>query len=275
MSKKQSSILLLCVSAFVILVILGIAIFKIVSGNETMRKFNKYYNSNKNTVIYYARTGCGYCSMQSPILERLAEVYDFDYLKLDSSKLTKKQISTITSKLEIEDATPMTVIVKNGKVVAQALGYKSSSTYVEFLKENGIIPEDAYYSYEDAPNIEVIDYNKYENLINNGEQFIVTVGQTGCGHCTAFKPVIDRIVEKKDLKIYYLNLTDLLNNERSDFYQSLTDLEFSDPDYVERGSFGTPTTFTIENGKIKYYFSGERSYPRLVTEFEKQGLISE
>lgn len=274
MNTKQRSILLLSASAFVVLVILGVAIFKVLSGNNIMRKFDKYYNSKEKTIIYYARTGCGYCSLQSPILERLADVYDLDYLKIDSSTLTKKQISKITSKLEIENATPMTVIVEKGKVVAKAEGYKSSSTYVEFLIDAGLLEEGSFYAYEDAPNVEVIDFDKYTNLIASGKQFVVTIGQTGCGHCTAFKPVIDRMVEKKNLKIYYLNLTDLIGDQRNYFYQTLTDMEFNDPNYLSQGSFGTPTTFTIENGKIKYYISGERPYSRLVTEFENQGLIS-
>lgn len=273
MSKKQSCILLIAVCAVVILAILGVFVYNIMSGNKTMKQFNKYYNSEERTIIYYARTGCGYCQLQSPILKRLAEVYGLDYLELDSSKLSPKQKEEIINKLGIEDATPMTVVVEKGEVVAIAEGYTTSSSYVDFLIDAGMLKEGSFYSYEDAPNVEVIDYDKYEKLIANGELFVVTVGQTGCSHCTAIKPSLDRVVEKQNLKIYYLNLTDLLNGESSLFYQSLTDMEYSSPSYVENGSFGTPTTFTIENGKIKYYIGGERTYSKLVDEFKKQGLL--
>ena len=273
MSTKQSCILLIGACVVVVLAILGVFVYKMMSENKIMKEFDKYYNSEERTIIYYARTGCGYCQLQSPILERLAEVYDLDYLELDSSKLSKKQKEKIISKLGIEDATPMTVVVEKGEVVAKAEGYKSSSAYVDFLIKAGMLEKGSFYSYEDAPHVEVIDYDKYEALIASGEEFVVTVGQTGCSHCTAIKPALDRVVEKQNLKIYYLNLTDLLNSESSYFYQSLTDMEYSSPSYLENGSFGTPTTFTIENGKIKYYIGGERTYSKLVDEFRKQGLI--
>ena len=279
MNTKQKSIILLVVSVIIVLVILGGAIYTSFNKNGIMDKFNKYYNSEERTVIYYYRTGCGYCELQTPILEELDETYGINYLKIDSSTLTKEEKEVILEKLEIDDATPMTVIVENGKVVDVARGYKDGKTYVEFFKTNGILDSTATYSsnkpYEDAPNITVIDFDEYEELIYNQELFVVTVGQTGCSHCNAIRPALDRLVTKNNLKIYYLNLTDLTSNERTRFYQTLNELEFSDPNYLEDGSFGTPTTFTIEEGKIKYYISGERTYSKLVTEFKNQGLISE
>ena len=279
MNSKQKSIILLIASAVIVLVILGGAIFSMMSKKDIMDKFNKYYNSDKKTVIYYVRTGCGYCSMQTPTLEALDEEYGIDYLKIDAAELTASQKKEILEKLDIEDATPTTVVVQNGKVISTAIGFKSGNQYVEFFKEAGILDSTATYNskaaYEDAPNLTIINFDDYKDLIDSGELFVVTVGQTGCSHCNAIRPALDRVVTKNGLKIYYLNLTDLVGSERSGFYQTLNDMEYSDPSYLEDGSFGTPTTFTIENGKIKYYISGERTYSKLVTEFTKQGLITE
>ena len=169
------------------------------------------------------------------------------------------------------------VVVQNGEVVDLAIGYKNGVEYTNFLVRAGILPEDAKYdvkkTMEEAPDVTVIEYSEYESMINSGELFVVTVGQTGCSHCTAIKPALNRVVTKDGLKINYLNLTDLVGDERSKFFDSLTEIEFNDPRFLEDGSFGTPTTFTIENGKVKYYIAGERTYSQLSAEFKNQGLI--
>ena len=277
MSNKQKNIVLLVISIVLLLVIIGGAVYSAISSDGIMKKFNKYYNKNENTIIYYASSQCGYCAMQSPILETLAKEYNLDYLDIDSTKLTSSQRETILEKLGIKHATPTTVVVKNGKVVDTAIGYKAGKEYVEFLKNAGVLPENATYSkttYPDAPNITVIDYSEYKELIDAEDKFIVTVGQTGCSHCDAIRPALDRVVTNHNITINYLNLTDMDSEERQGFFASLDELEFDDPDFVEKGSFGTPTTFTIENGKIIDYISGERTYSQLEKELLKQGVIS-
>ena len=64
-------------------------------------------------------------------------------------------------------------------------------------------------------------------------------------------------------------------DEYNSFSESLKEIEYNDPDFVESGSFGTPLTLIIENGKVKDYISGERTKSQLVREFKKNGLISE
>ena len=47
----------------------------------------------------------------------------------------------------------------------------------------------------------------------------------------------------------------------------------NDPDFVEDGSFGTPLTLIIEDGKVVDYISGSRTKSQLVRDFKKAGLI--
>lgn len=271
MSLRQKNVILIAISAVILLLILGCTIASNKKG--IMDKFDEYYNSDKKTIIYYERTGCGWCALQTPILERLAEEYDLDYLNIDSSKLSRSEKKQILKKLGIEDATPITLIVQNGEVISKTNGYTSSTDYVEFFQKEGLLEEGAFYSFEEAPHVEVVNYNKYKKLIDSGELFVVTIGQTGCSHCTAIKPALELLATLDNLKIYYLNLTDLIGDERSYFYQTLDDMEYSSPRYVENGSFGTPTTFVINGGKIKYYIEGERTYSKLSEEFKELGLI--
>ena len=276
MNTKQKSILLLAVSIVALLIIIGGVIFTTLKESDTMKEFNTYFNKSENTIIYYASSTCGNCIMQKPALETIATLYNLDYLEIDIDKISISDRKKILKKLNIEDATPHTVIVKNGKVVDVAVGYKQGAEYLEFFKNVNLVPEDAVYEktiYPETPNITPISFKEYNELIDSGDEFVVTIGQTGCSHCTAIKPSLDRIVSKKGLKINYLNLTDLVGDERSEFFASLKEIEFNDPEFLEKGSFGTPTTFTIKNGKVVDYIGGERTYSQLEREFKKQGLI--
>lgn len=276
MENNKKNILLIVLSALVLVIIIGGAVYTAFFKKGFMDKFNKYYNRNEATIIYYASSQCGYCAMQTPILETLAKEYNLDYLDIDSTKLTSSERKKVLEKLGIEHATPTTVVVKNGEVISKAIGYKAGKEYVEILKEADVLPEEATYSkitYPETPNITIIDYDEYKELIEKDEYSVIAVGQTGCIHCTAIRPVLDSIVTKTGLKIYYLNLTDMSREESGEFFESLEDLGYNDPKFLEDGSFGTPTTFTIKNGTIEYYISGERTYSQLEKEFKKQGLI--
>lgn len=240
---------------------------------EIMENFDKYYNSKERTVIYYASLNCSYCTLQTPILETIAEDYNMDYYYLDSSKLAKKQREEVLEKLGIEHATPTTVIVEKGKVIDTAVGYTQGKDYVEFFKENDMVPEDAVYSKEQY--ITFIDYDEYTKLISNNDTHIIVIGQTSCSHCIAIKPALNSVAGDYDITINYLNLTDMTEQESNSFFESLTTIGYDDEDFVNNGSFGTPLTLIVRNGKVSSYISGERTTSQLVKAFKKEGLISE
>lgn len=241
--------------------------------NEIMKEFNKQFNSKERKVIFFASSTCGYCELQKPILETIAEDYDMEYLEIDAATLGVKQRSEIIEKLEIEGKTPTTVIVQNGDVVDVANGYIEGKYYVEFFADNELIPEDAVYSKEN--NLTFINFEEYEDIVDKKGTHVVVVGQTTCSHCIAFKPALNKVAGEYDLTINYLNLTEMSEEEYEDFQESLKEIKYDDPDFVEKGQFGTPLTLIIENGKVKDYISGQRTNSQLVREFKKAGLISE
>ena len=194
-----------------------------------------------------------------------------DYLYIDSIKLTKKQREEILDKLEIEQSTHTTVIVEKGKVIDTQVGYVGGKEYVEFFKENGMIPEDAVYSKEQY--ITNIDYSEFEKLLSEGAH-VVVIGQTGCSHCTAIKPALNSVSKDYKITVNYLNLTEMDSETQSSFSDKLREIEYNDPDFLEDGSYGTPLTLIIKDGKVVSYLSGERTTSQLAREFKKQGLIS-
>lgn len=241
--------------------------------SEIMIEFNENYNSKERKVIYYSSSTCSYCELQTPILETVADDYDIDYYSVDSNLLSNSQRNEVLEKLGIEHATPTTVIVENGKVVATKVGYVDGGTLIDFFKENEIVPEDAVYSSEKY--ITFINYDKYKSLIRNNETHIIVVGQTSCSHCIAIKPALNSVAEDYDLTINYLNLTDLTEDESNSFFESLEKIGYDDPEFLESGSFGTPLTLIVTNGKVTDYISGSKTISQLVREFTKAGLIEE
>ena len=243
-------------------------------GNQVVKKFNKIYNSEERSVIYYASPTCGYCKLLSPILDTISEDYDMDYYYLDSTKLSNSERKEVLDKLEIEKhATPITIIVEDGKVIDKLEGYVPASEYLAFLKENEMVPSDAVYSGE--ASITYIEFDEYKELIKEDTKNIIVVGQTTCSHCIAIKPALNSVASQYDLTIYYINVNVLSEEDSDAFFQSLRDMEYSDPDFVEKGSFGTPLILVVKNGKIRNYISGERTTSQLVREFTKFGLIGE
>lgn len=280
--EKKKTIILTVALSVVCLLLIGFFVVDILrengtivdeETNELMNDFDEYFNSKERTVIYYASSSCSYCEFQTPILETIAEDYDMDYLEIDSSTLGMKQRKEILEKLEIEHATPTTVIVENGEVIDIVEGYTDGKKYVEFFVNNELIPEDAVYSRE--ANLTFIDYSEYEELISKSGVNVIVIGQTTCSHCIAIKPALSSVAGEYDLTINYLNLTEITEEESANFTESLTNIKYNDPDFVESGSFGTPLTLIIEDGKVVDYISGQRTKSQLVREFKKNGLISE
>ena len=230
-----------------------------------MKKFDEYFNSKERKIIYYASTTCGWCSLQTPILEVIANDYDIDYYYLDTSKISASQNKEVRKKLGIEEGTPKTIVVENKKVIDIAEGYTDPEEYIEFLKETEMVPEDAEYSAEKYINH--IGYSEYEELIDSSETNVIVIGQTTCSHCIAFKPAMNTMGKDYGVTMNYLDILKL-GNDYSKFEDSLEDLGYTE-------ELGTPLTLIVKDGKIIKSLEGERTISQLVREFKKVGLINE
>ena len=240
---------------------------------EIMDEFYKYFNNKKVKIIYYASSSCGYCELQTPIMEQIDKDYDIDYLYIDSTKLTSSDRKKMLKELDIEQATPTTVVVKNGKVIGTQAGYADGKEMVEFLKEHKVLDKDAEYTPES--NLTFINYDEYNKLLQTEGKHIITIGQAGCSHCIATKPVLNTIAKEYNITINYLNITDMTQSERESFTNSLSEIGYDEEDFVESGNFGTPLTLIVENGKVVSYVSGERPTAQFIKAFKKANVISE
>ena len=241
--------------------------------SNLLDEFYRYFNNKKAKIIYYSSSSCGYCKLETPIMEQIEKDYNIDYLTIDSTKLTKSDKEEILKKLDIEHATPTTIVVKNGKVLGTQVGYLDGGDMIEFLKEYNVLNKNAEYTPEKY--LTFINYNQYTKILEQNSKYIITIGQTGCSHCIATKPVLNSIAKDYNITINYLNITEMTQSEMNSFINSLSEIGYDDEDFVSTGNFGTPLTLIIENGKIMSYVSGERPSVQYIKAFKKAGIISE
>lgn len=92
-----------------------------------------------------------------------------------------------------------------------------------------------------------INFSEYKKLYNSNESFVLFLGSRNCGHCTMFKKTAERIVKEENIKINYLEL-ETLNEEE---YAHIN-AHFPIP--------STPTTVVIKNKKEIARISGAKNF---------------
>ena len=234
--------------------------------SKIVKKFEKEFESETKKVIYYGSSTCSYCELQTPIMKQIKKDYKIDYFYIDAKKLETKDNKYILDELDIKGSTPTIAIVQDGEVIDTNVGYMDGSKTVEFLKNNGILDKDATYKPEE--NLTFIGYSEYKELIEKGDITVVVLGQTTCSHCISAKPVLSRVAGTNNIRINYLNITEMSSDE----YQSLTD-NLKDMGYENSQGIGTPLTLVIENKKVVGVIEGENPPSYFTRELKKYGAI--
>lgn len=89
---------------------------------------------------------------------------------------------------------------------------------------------------EEYSNIREINYTDLENMLLEKHSFILLVSQTGCSHCEAYRPVLNKVLKDNKITAYEIDLLKLTEEELKSFNKFA---------YVS----GTPTTIFIKNGQ--------------------------
>ena len=114
-------------------------------------------------------------------------------------------------------------------------------------------------------SIEEINLTTLKDKINNKDKFVLVVTQTGCSHCTAYLPVLEEIGEEYKLKFYDINMTNLADEEKTEF-NSLVRIS------------GTPTTIFYTDGEEKSTTTrlvGEKTKDKIITRLKSEGYIND
>ena len=116
----------------------------------------KKESKGKNILIYVGRSSCGYCVQYVPVLTQVQEkskkyqTYYIDIAKiLDFSSTTggilDQEANNIMQQLDKEfmesnwGATPLTLVVKDSKLVDSVVGYVDADTLEALIKKNGFV----------------------------------------------------------------------------------------------------------------------------------------
>lgn len=108
-----------------------------------------------------------------------------------------------------------------------------------------------------------LTFDELNKKINNKDTFILIVSQTGCSHCKTYKEIVNNIINKYDVDFYDINLTNLSDEETSEFIKIVN-------------SSGTPTTVFMFDGVEKTTLnriSGSSSEEKVVAKLKKLGFL--
>ena len=106
-----------------------------------------------------------------------------------------------------------------------------------------------------------INTNEFYERYNSGEKFVLLLGRPGCSHCVAFKPIITRVANEKELKVYYLDTDTIETEDDWYFIWELVEQE------------GTPTVAIIQNKALVDSRSGEMTRDDLIYWFTEVGVL--
>lgn len=259
--KKKLAVLLGIVIVTILLIVVG-SLYESHKSKKYLESFYSAFNGSENKLVMIGRDNCSWCQLFKPNLDLMSEKYEFDYVYVNTNELTSGALSKLLKSVNVDESefgTPLTVIVKEGSVVDSLNGYVDEVKLLEFLKNNKIVSSDA------KLKMNYINYSGYKKLLKSDETNILVIGQTSCTYCIKAKPILNRVSYDKNVKINYLNITELSDEDKEKFTDSL--------DYFNENEWGTPLTLIIKNGKVIDSASGLLDYDGYVSLFEKNGLI--
>ncbi len=103
-------------------------------------------------------------------------------------------------------------------------------------------------------------------LLKNKETFILVFTQTGCVHCSEYKPILNRVLTENNIKAYEINRNNLEKEEET-IKNKVNELFNIN---------GTPMTLFINDGEEKTTInriSGSTNYTNLKNILKERGFI--
>lgn len=240
------------------------------TSTENLKKFYEAFDSEDLNVIFFASATCGYCTLEKPIIENISKDYDMSYYPIDASTLSQDELNEIIKALGIRGATPTTVIVKKGEVVATNEGYLDGKPYVEFFVKNGILKEGS--TYKEENRFKDINYSEFKDIAKKDKASLVYLDSSACQACIESRSVLNKLAEDNDFGINYLSAVSLSEDDINDLVEKrLKDMGYDEETYKKESQIKVPLLLVIKNNKIKDYVVEsveEKEYTKLLKKYD-------
>lgn len=275
--KNKNRIFIIVIFFITLLAFLLFGILKMNSSsydnNKLMKIFEEKYSSNVTEIIFYndSENNDDSTDLERGYLIQLSKDYDIDYFDLDISKLSNKDKEEINIKLGISGETPSIIVVQDKKVVAVQEGFIESHNLVSLLIKLNILKEGS--KYKTIDNLVFIDYDKYDEIIREKKNAIIVVGKAACKYCESVKPIFNNISKAYKTNIYYLDLSDLKQDDAKKFFDKLPEQGYKEEKLETDGIFSTPTLLVIKKGKIDSYLESARSLEDYIDYLKENEMI--
>ena len=259
--KKKMFVLLSIVVGIILFIIIG----SVLEGKKSGKYLDEFYsalNGNENKLVMIGRDNCSWCQLFKPNLDFMSDKYDFKYIYVNTNELTNSVFNKMLKDIDVDSknfGTPLTIVVREGKVIDSLNGYTDEVDLLEFLKKYDFVSDDAKLV------MNYVDYSGYKKILKSDKVSALVIGQTSCTYCIKAKPILNEVAKEYGITINYLNMTNLNEEEAEKFRNSL--------DYLKNEEWGTPLTLIIKNGKVIDTANGLLDKDGYVELFKKNEII--
>lgn len=162
LTAKQKDIIL------IVLVVVLLIVAAIVTGNKdskvdielpvalegdagfneiTYSNYLEKIDSNEPFLVVIVKDGCGYCEMYEPILKEVADEYNLPINYINLTNLSEEEYNDLAQSnaylKKNQWGTPTTLFMLGDSVIDSIGGYVDKDKFVDFVKENFVVNEDA------------------------------------------------------------------------------------------------------------------------------------
>lgn len=113
----------------------------------TYSNYLEKIDSNEPFLVVIVKDGCGYCEMYEPILKEVADEYNLPINYINLTNLSEEEYNNLAQSnaylKKNQWGTPTTLFMLGDSVIDSIGGYVDKDKFVDFVKENFVVNEDA------------------------------------------------------------------------------------------------------------------------------------
>ena len=113
----------------------------------TYSNYLEKIDSNEPFLVVIVKDGCGYCEMYEPILKEVADEYNLPINYINLTNLSEEEYNNLAQSnaylKKNQWGTPTTLFMLGDSGIDSIGGYVDKDKFVDFVKENFVVNEDA------------------------------------------------------------------------------------------------------------------------------------